>query len=89
MNGKLVDSVNYTVEEGSTIITLKKDYVKTLKNGTYNMQAKFVNNNINFDMSIKIVNPKTGLLNVTLISSILILLLCAFVILINKNKKFV
>jgi len=41
INGKEVDSSNYTVAEGSTVITLKEAYLKTLVNGTYTVTAEF------------------------------------------------
>jgi len=40
-NGKEIDESNYTITAGSTIITLKEDYVKTLENGTYLYTAEF------------------------------------------------
>ena len=40
-NGQAVDSANYTVTSGSTIITLKESYLKTLTNGTYVFTAEF------------------------------------------------
>lgn len=38
---KQVDVSDYTVSEGSTIITLKEGYLKTLANGTYTVRASF------------------------------------------------
>ena len=35
MDGVSVDATNYTVAEGSTIITLKPDYIKTLSVGSH------------------------------------------------------
>ena|GEM_PF-3913249 len=40
-SGKEVNESNYTITAGSTIITLKEDYVKTLENGTYLYTAEF------------------------------------------------
>jgi uncharacterized repeat protein (TIGR02543 family) len=39
-----VSPANYTVAEGSTIITLQRDYLKTFKNGTYWFTAEFADN---------------------------------------------
>ena len=36
-----LDSKNHTVAEGSTVITLKEAYLKTLANGTYTVTAEF------------------------------------------------
>lgn len=38
VDGKTVDAVNYTVTEGSTIITLKADYLKTLSQGSHSFE---------------------------------------------------
>ncbi len=35
LDGKVLDSKNYTVKEGSTIVTLNKDFVSTLKAGKH------------------------------------------------------
>ena len=39
LNGNVVDPVNYTVTEGSTIITFKPEYLATLENGTYTVEV--------------------------------------------------
>ena len=38
VDGKIVDNENYTVTEGSTIITLKADYLKTLATGDHTFE---------------------------------------------------
>ena len=43
VNNDLLDNNNYTVEEGSTIITLKNDYLKNLKSGTYELKITYTN----------------------------------------------
>lgn len=42
VDGKLLPSSNYVVTSGSTIITLNENYLKTLANGTYNVEVEFV-----------------------------------------------
>ncbi|MDR1954006.1 MAG: hypothetical protein LBQ21_05970 [Clostridiales Family XIII bacterium] len=42
LNGALVDPSNYTLTEGSTVITLKEAYLKSLGAGTYIFTANFV-----------------------------------------------
>ena len=37
MDGKAVDAANYTVKSGSTIITLKPDYLNTLSVGKHTL----------------------------------------------------
>ncbi len=41
IDGKTVDKANYTVTEGSTIITLKPEYMDTLKAGKHTLKAIF------------------------------------------------
>lgn len=41
LNGTEVAKENYTVVSGSTIITLKNDYLKTLKAGTYTLTVEY------------------------------------------------
>ena len=38
MDGELIDSTNYIATEGSTIITLKADYLKTLSVGSHSFE---------------------------------------------------
>ena len=41
VDGELVDPANYTSESGSTIITLKKEYVDTLSEGVHTLRVLF------------------------------------------------
>ena len=41
LNGELLDPANYTVTEGSTIVTLKSEYLVTLPSGEYTMEIVF------------------------------------------------
>lgn len=43
INKKEVDKKYYTLKEGSTIVTLSNDYLKTLNNGSYNVEAYSTN----------------------------------------------
>ena len=38
VDGKVIDAKNYTVAEGSTIVTLKADYLKTLSAGSHSFE---------------------------------------------------
>ena len=40
-NGEVIDTHNYTITQGSTIITLKESYLNTYKNGTHTFVAHF------------------------------------------------
>jgi hypothetical protein len=41
LDGKKVDSANYTITEGSTVVTINEAYLKTLSNGNHNFVAEF------------------------------------------------
>lgn len=56
-NGQVVDQENYTVESGSTIITLKESYLKTLGNGTHNFVAEFTDGTAALTLNI---NTQSG-----------------------------
>lgn len=44
VNGQVVDPSNYTLEEGSTIVNLSIDYLKTLDVGAYDIEVVSANN---------------------------------------------
>jgi len=52
-----VDSKNYTVTEGSTVVTLKESYLKTLANGNYTVTAEFENGTAETTLKVAV---KTG-----------------------------
>lgn len=43
VNGVELNKSDYTLTEGSTIVTLKNDYLKTLKAGTYELEVTYTN----------------------------------------------
>lgn len=43
INGMELDSSNYTITEGSTVLTLKDEYLKTLSAGTYELTVVYMN----------------------------------------------
>lgn len=43
VNGQELESKYYTVENGSTVVTLKDEYLKTLSNGIYNITVTYKN----------------------------------------------
>ena len=53
LNGEVLDSKNYTVREGSTIVTLKDEYLKTLKVGEYSLDVVFTDGEANTKFNIK------------------------------------
>ncbi len=53
LGGNTVAASNYTVTDGSTIITLNESYVKTLAAGTHTFRAVFLNGYANFTVTIE------------------------------------
>lgn len=91
INDELLDENNYTAKEGSTIITLKEDYLKTLSKGTYTLKVTFDDDRYaitNFFIKEKIKNPETSdnISNYIIISITSLLLGGVFIY--NKNKLF-
>jgi len=64
IDGEIVSSDNYTVTEGSTIITLKEDYCKTLSEGEHTIQI--ISDNGKYATTTFTVEQKT--IEITLIS---------------------
>jgi LPXTG-motif cell wall-anchored protein len=65
LKDKEVDADNYSVAHGSTVITLKESYLKTLANGTYTFRAEFTDGYSDITLTVKkavvqSANPKTG-----------------------------
>jgi hypothetical protein len=60
--GSVVDPNNYTAASGSTVITLKESYLKTLANGTYTYRAEFTDGyaDLVLTVNVKTVNAKTA-----------------------------
>ena len=53
VDGTLVDAKNYTVKEGSTIITLKASYLNTLSAGTHTVEILWTDGSANTTFTIK------------------------------------
>ncbi|MDR1801779.1 MAG: FIVAR domain-containing protein [Lachnospiraceae bacterium] len=53
LSGAVVDTANYSVASGSTIITFKKEYLNTFKAGTYVFQAEFTDGVAPVSVTIK------------------------------------
>lgn len=64
INGELIDSKYYETASGSTIITLKKEYLANLKPGKYTLTAEYENGNTAETTFVipeeKTENPKTS-----------------------------
>ena len=62
VNGELVDKSNYTVSEGSTVITLKESYIATLENKSYTIAIVSTNGSAACEFNVKIgfIIPEGG-----------------------------
>lgn len=71
VNGTVIDASNYTAKSGSTVITLKPEYLNTLKAGTYNLAVVYTDGEADTTFTIKgavkpnnPVKPDTGQTNI-------------------------
>lgn len=55
INGVEIDPSNYTITEGSTIITLNESYLKTLANGEYAIESSFEDGNTQHMLKVAVV----------------------------------
>ena len=62
VDNELLDPSNYTSESGSTIITLKKNYIETLSTGTHTLKVLFTDGEANATFIVEKLsnNPQTG-----------------------------
>ena len=94
MDGKLVDPSNYTAVAGSTIVTFKAEYLKTLGAGEHTMTIVFTNGSASANFEIKAGSgsngtPSTGDNSHVLLWTALLLLSAAGIVtlVIVGNKK--
>ena len=60
LDGKTLDEKNYTVKEGSTVVTLKADYVATLSAGEHTIGIVSENGTAFATFDVKAKSPQTG-----------------------------
>ena len=60
VDGTLIDAENYTVKEGSTIVTLKADYLNTLTVGSHTLEIVWTDGSANTIFTIEAESPQTG-----------------------------
>jgi LPXTG-motif cell wall-anchored protein len=79
LNGVDVAPANYTVANGSTVITLTESYLKTLANGSYTFRAHFTDGYSDLNLTVNVPSgggiPQTGDTGLPLVASIAVLLL--------------
>lgn len=101
VDGSIIDAKNYTAKEGSTIIILKADYLKTLAVGTHSFEIVWTDGSAatnfkiskNTDDSQQPTPPQTGdnsrpMLWVTLLAASLAGLLALLVVRRKKDDKY-
>ena len=91
MNGKLLDPKYYTAKEGSTIITLKKDYLTELNNGTHTIKVAFKDGEFaetTFTVEKTVKNPTTGIVFKCGLFVLIGLISCLSYLLIRKQSRF-
>lgn len=91
VNGIELDSKYYTKANGSTIITLKKEYLKTLSKGTYTLKVSYTDGgNASTTFGIPEENPQTNdrIINSILLGCLSLLATVGSVIYLNKKKRF-
>lgn len=101
VDGSIIDAKNYTAKEGSTIIILKADYLKTLSVGTHSFEIVWTDGSAvtnfkvskNTDDSQQPTPPQTGdnsrpMLWVTLLAASLAGLLALLVVRRKKDDKY-
>ena len=94
VDGTLIDVKNYTAVSGSTVITLKADYLQTLSVGKHTMTIVYNDGECNTELEIKaastttgeITNPQTGD-NIIIFSIIFVIVLTGILVIFIINKK--
>ncbi len=98
VDNELVDPSKYTSEEGSTVISLKKEFVDSLAVGEHTLKVLFTNGEANTTFTIEetvkqeqeqeISNPKTGdnVVMYVVIASVSVLEIITTIVL-KRNKK--
>lgn len=90
VNDEVLDEDNYSLTSGSTIVTLKEDYLKTLDKGTYTLKVNYLDGaSASTTFLITDNNPKTADNIVSSIILMSIALIGIIYIMFSKNyKKF-
>ena len=60
VDGKTVDEKYYTVKEGSTIVTLKPEYLNTLTVGKHTLEIVWTDGSASTTFTVKVDSPQTG-----------------------------
>lgn len=60
VDGTLIDAKNYTAVSGSTVITLKTDYLKTLPAGAHTLTVVYTDGECSTDFEVKVSQTENG-----------------------------
>lgn len=91
VNNVELNTNDYMKTNGSTIITLKKEYLSTLKDGTYTLSVEYSDGGIaNSTFDISTINPQTGdgIMSSILIGSASIIGLLVIAMYLKNNERF-
>ena len=89
IDGKLVDKTNYEAKSGSTVITLKKEYLDKLSNGEHILKVTFKDGDFaESKFSVEIKNVSTGVNLGYGVFALIILISGIGYFLIRKQSKF-
>lgn len=97
INGKELSKEYYTLKKGSTIITIKKEYLSTLNSGDYTLELKYSNGRVaktSFEVAAKKVETKSEVVknpntsdNFVIYATILILSLVGTLKVVHSFKR--
>lgn len=60
IDGEELSSSNYTIAEGSTVVTLNESYLKTLENGTYTVTAEYTDGSAGTVLTVNVSSTMTS-----------------------------
>lgn len=90
LDGKTVDTSNYTVKSGSTIATLNASYLNTLSTGTHTLTFVYNDGNVSTNFTVANTtsnNPKTGDNIIIYVSVFAFATIFGTFMIIRKNRK--
>ena len=79
VNGKILEPSNYSLKSGSTILSLNKDYLSSLSNGTYDITFEYTDGSINTTFIIDNKKTNTTFKNPKTSDNIMIYIIMAIV----------
>ena len=90
INGKELSNENYSVESGSTVITLSKKYLSTLTSGTYTLKVEYSDggySSTTFTIEENVPNTFDGITSYIVLGLVSLIGLIGVTIFMKKNKR--